>query len=109
LFLAGDPACLASDDFSSDGGRIGDAFMNAIQPYAAKVPYMGAVGNHECGGGNLQHYARRFAGLENAANSSGAKSAGSTKHGDALWYSWDTGLIHFIAINSEVWNGELVL
>jgi len=25
-------------DFSNDGGRIGDAFMNAIQPFASKVP-----------------------------------------------------------------------
>ncbi len=64
---------------------------------------MGAVGNHECGG-NLQHYARRFAGLQNAANNSGASTAGSTAKGDALWYSWDSGLVHYIAINSEVWD-----
>jgi hypothetical protein len=78
--------------------------MNALQPFASKVPYMGAVGNHECGGSNLQHYARRFAGLSNAANNSGAQGAGSIAKGDALWFSWDAGLIHFIAINSEVWD-----
>ena len=44
--------------------------MNAIQPFASKVPYMGAVGNHECGGANLQHYARRFGGLQEAAKNS---------------------------------------
>ena len=79
--------------------------MNAIQPFASKVPYMGAVGNHECGGANLQHYARRFGGLQEAAKNSNAKTAGSTAKGDALWYSWDSGLVHYIAINSEVWDG----
>ena len=49
---------------------------------------MGAVGNHECGGANLQHYARRFGGLQEAAKNSNAKTAGSTAKGDALWYSW---------------------
>jgi hypothetical protein len=35
--------------------------MNALQPFAQHVPYMAAVGNHECGGSNLAHYAMRFA------------------------------------------------
>ena len=43
-------------DFAVDGGLVGDRFMNALQPFASKVPYMGAIGNHECGGANLQHY-----------------------------------------------------
>ena len=30
-----------------DGGRMGDAFMNQIQPVAVYVPYMTTVGNHE--------------------------------------------------------------
>ena len=47
---------------------------------------MPSIGNHECGGSNLQHYARRFAGAEEAAKNSGATLGGSTKKGDALWY-----------------------
>ena len=30
-----------------DGGQVGDAFMNQIQPIAAYLPYMTSVGNHE--------------------------------------------------------------
>jgi hypothetical protein len=91
-------------DFAVDEGRIGDRFMNAIQPFASKVPYMGAVGNHECSGGNRRHYSRRFAGFHYAAENSNATPAGSFASGDNLWYSWDAGLIHFVTVNTEVWN-----
>ena len=30
-----------------DNGRVGDEFMRQIEPIAAYVPYMTAVGNHE--------------------------------------------------------------
>ena len=91
-------------DFAVDEGRVGDRFMNAIQPFASKVPYMGAVGNHECGGGNRMHYSRRFAGFNFAARNSKAKPAGSFNSGDNMWYSWDAGLIHFVTVNTEAWN-----
>ena len=48
-------------------------------PSASKVPYMGAVGNHECGGDNRMHYSQRFAGFNFAAKNSNASSAGSFK------------------------------
>ena len=73
-------------DFAVDQGRVGDQFMNAIQPFASKVPYMGAVGNHECGGDNRMHYARRFAGFNYAATNSNATAAGSFSSGDNMWY-----------------------
>ena len=72
--------------------------MNAIEPFASKVPYMGAVGNHECGGDNRMHYSQRFAGFNFAAKNSNASSAGSFKSGDNMWYSWDAGLIHFVTV-----------
>lgn len=34
-------------DLDEDDGRVGDAFMNQIEPVAAYVPYMVCVGNHE--------------------------------------------------------------
>ena len=87
-------------DFAVDQGRLGDRFMNAIQPFASKVPYMGSVGNHECGGANRQHYSRRFAGFNYAATNSKAKPAGSFNSGDNLWYSWNAGLVHFVTVNT---------
>ena len=30
-----------------DNARVGDAYMNQIQSFAAYVPYMTVVGNHE--------------------------------------------------------------
>ena len=32
---------------AQDNGRVGDEFMRQIEPIAAYVPYMTAVGNHE--------------------------------------------------------------
>jgi hypothetical protein len=60
--------------------------MNEIEAFASSVPYMAAVGNHECGGTNRKHFSRRFAGLNYAAKSSNATPAGSFKSGDNLWY-----------------------
>lgn len=34
-------------NFDSNEGRVGDAFMESIQPIAAYTPYMTVVGNHE--------------------------------------------------------------
>ena len=68
--------------------------MNAIQPFAGRKPLMGAVGNHECGGTNRQHYAMRLGGLANAARNSGGGQGGIFPEGDALWYSFDAGLVH---------------
>ena len=34
-------------DMATDNGRVGNEFMQQIQPIAAYVPYMTCVGNHE--------------------------------------------------------------
>jgi hypothetical protein len=48
-----------------------------------------------------------FAGTSEVARNSGAGTAGS--YGQSrltpLWFSWDTDLVHFVAVNSEVWDG----
>ena len=54
-------------DFAPYGGRVGDMFMNLIQPFASRVPYMAGVGNHESGGSNRKHFAMRFAGMQYVA------------------------------------------
>ena len=96
VILAGDWAY----DFADQDGRVGDAFMNAIQPFAGRKPLMGAIGNHECGGTNRQHYAMRLGGLANAARNSGGGQGGIFPEGDALWYSFDAGLVHFVALDT---------
>lgn len=34
-------------DMNIDNARVGDDYMNAIQPVAAYIPYMTCPGNHE--------------------------------------------------------------
>ena len=91
-------------DFAPYGGRVGDQFMNLIQPFASRVPYMAGVGNHESGGSNRKHFAMRFAGMEYVGKASGAGNAGSAEHGDQMWWSFDAGLVHWVAVDTELWN-----
>ena len=78
--------------------------MNLIQPFASRVPYMAGVGNHESGGSNRKHFAMRFAGMQHVGEASNASNAGSIDHGDQMWWSFDAGLIHWIAVDTELWN-----
>ena len=91
-------------DFAPYGGRVGDQFMNLIQPFASRVPYMAGVGNHESGGVNRKHFAMRFAGMQFVGVNSGATNGGMTEHGDQMWWSFDAGLVHWIAVDTELWN-----
>ena len=52
---------------------------------------------------------RRFAGLGHAGNNSGATPGGSFETEPPMWFSWNTGLIHFISINSEVWDSPMMV
>lgn len=76
-------------DMDSDNARVGDEFMREIQPIAAYVPYMTCPGNHEQMY-NFSNYRARFT---------------MPKHVDteSLFYSWDMGPIHFIAVNTEAY------
>ncbi|XP_055343216.1 uncharacterized protein LOC129591559 [Paramacrobiotus metropolitanus] len=46
-------------DMQNDDGRVGDAFLQLIEPVAAYVPYMTVVGNHE-EYRNFTNYKNRF-------------------------------------------------
>lgn len=74
-------------DMDWENGRVGDDFMNKIQPIAAYVPYMTSPGNHE-EAYNFSDYRARF-----------------TMPGDAegLWYSFNMGPVHFISVSTEVY------
>jgi len=74
-------------DMDSESGRVGDEFMKQIQPIAAYVPYMTCAGNHE-EAYNFSNYKARFS------------MPGSS---EGLWYSFNLGPAHFIAISTEVY------
>ena len=76
-------------DFATSNGEVGNNFMNDIQPIAANVPYMTAVGNHEYAY-NFSHYINRLT-MPNFNN---------TKN---MLYSWNIGPVHIISLSTEVY------
>ncbi|XP_011256652.1 acid phosphatase type 7 [Camponotus floridanus] len=74
-------------DMHSDDARVGDEFMRQIESVAAYIPYMTVPGNHE-EKYNFSNYRARF-----------------TMPGDSegLWYSFDVGPVHFVAIETEAY------
>jgi hypothetical protein len=72
-------------DLSSDNARVGDTFMQQIQPLASTLPYMTCVGNHE-NYYNFSNYRARF----NMPNDNGR-----------MYYSFNMGPVHFISISTE--------
>ncbi|XP_074659811.1 acid phosphatase type 7-like [Tubulanus polymorphus] len=78
-------------DMADDNARVGDQFMNMIQPIASKVPYMTCVGNHEF------HY--DYSNYKNRLGNSMPNTPGR----DNMYYSFDVGPVHFIAINTEIY------
>ncbi|CAD5230890.1 unnamed protein product [Bursaphelenchus xylophilus] len=72
-------------DMERDEGTFGDEFMRQIEPAASYVPYMTSVGNHE-NAYNFSHYVQRF-------------TMPNTEHN--LFYSFDIGDTHFVAISTE--------
>ncbi|KAF3424050.1 hypothetical protein E2986_02161 [Frieseomelitta varia] len=74
-------------DMNTDNARVGDEFMKQIEEVAAYLPYMTVPGNHE-EKYNFSNYRSRF-----------------TMPGDSegLWYSFNVGPVHFIAIETEAY------
>ena len=72
-------------DLYEQDGQLGDRFMRQIEPIAAYVPYMTAVGNHE-EKYNFSHYKSRFS------------MPGSENN---LFYSFNLGPAHFVIISTE--------
>eukprot|EP00049_Salpingoeca_infusionum_P014759 m.279560 g.279560 ORF g.279560 m.279560 type:complete len:449 (+) comp15745_c0_seq3:157-1503(+) len=76
--------------------QVGNDFMNAMQPFTSTRPFMTAPGNHEAHD-NFTQYCHRFQGIaEHAGETSGSHSN--------LFYSWDSGLVHYVAIDTEVYS-----
>jgi hypothetical protein len=99
-------------DLPTANGTNGDLFETSIEPITAAAPYMGCEGNHE-GGGGFGHYSNRFA-VFAGDNSSGATPPipGLDPQGSQWnnhWYSYNVGLVHFVAMSSEAYffyNGK---
>ncbi|VDI38049.1 Hypothetical predicted protein [Mytilus galloprovincialis] len=79
-------------DLDSNGGSVGDEFLDMIQPIAAQFPYMTSPGNHELAH-DLHHYRLRFS----------MPGTPWPMPFEKLWYSFDIGPVHFISFSSEVY------
>ncbi|XP_004396453.1 PREDICTED: iron/zinc purple acid phosphatase-like protein [Odobenus rosmarus divergens] len=74
-------------DMDQDNARVGDKFMQLIEPVAASLPYMTCPGNHE-ERYNFSNYKARFS---------------MPGNNEGLWYSWDLGPAHIISFSTEVY------
>jgi len=86
---------IIAGDFAYDmhdlSGKRGATFMNRLQNISAFLPTLGVCGNHEQATGNTTHFTNIL---------------GKAFPGTALghWYSVNTGLIHWVFLNSEVYH-----
>jgi len=74
-------------DLQNNQGKMGDNFMNLIQPIAAHMPYMTCNGNHE-GYNNFSHYKARFEMPGDPGNQN-------------MFFSFNVGPVHFVSISTE--------
>ncbi|CAD6186683.1 unnamed protein product [Caenorhabditis auriculariae] len=75
-------------DLGKENGSKGDAFMNALEPIMAEVPYMTIAGNHESEQ-NFLHYENRFTMPFNGF------------YQDNQFWSITIGVLHMIGISTE--------
>ena len=73
-------------NLDDNSGRVGDEFFRNIEPLSSRLPYLVTQGNHE-NDSTLENYMNRF---QMPGNTSG------------LWYSFNAGLVHFIAYDTEL-------
>ncbi|GMF09641.1 unnamed protein product [Phytophthora lilii] len=83
-------------------GSNGQDYLNELEPITSRVPMMTTVGNYQYALApalSVQNYYRRFRGITLGA---GAASGSSSNE----FYSFSSGLIHFVFINTEVYGDE---
>ena len=69
---------------------------------SAQIPYMVSVGNHENGPESLAQYTERF---RHVPSNSGTIKSTNGVAPNSWWYSWDSGLVHYVAISTEIYFG----
>ncbi|CAD6193710.1 unnamed protein product [Caenorhabditis auriculariae] len=75
-------------DLHADNGRVGDDFLNEMEPLISTMPYMVIAGNHEDDGFNFTNYQMRFSTPPNGFN-------------DNQFYSFDLGPVHWVGVSTE--------
>lgn len=89
-------------NLGDEQGTIGDQFFRNIEQVAAYVPYMVSIGNHEDGEPHLSHYTERF--RNQPANSGKSVQTHNGKAPNNMYFSWDDGLVHYVAISTELYT-----
>jgi len=89
LILHAGDVCYAGTGSDWEFEEVWDVWENMVQPLAANIPYMFAVGNHE-------HY-YNFSAFTNRFSMPSAQSGGNGN----FWYSIDYGKVHFLFFSSE--------
>ncbi|KAK3102068.1 hypothetical protein FSP39_008520, partial [Pinctada imbricata] len=92
VFHVGDVAY----DLGTNGGKIGDKFLDRIQMLSAHVPYMTIPGDHDLFPNSKTHYLHRFS----------HPSSPWPMSSDKLWYSLDIGKAHFVCLSTEVFFSD---
>ena len=83
----------------------GDQFFRNIEQIAARVPYMVSHGNHEHAD-SLTHYIERFRSQPGGPGAfPGAPGNTPAAATNTMYFSWDAGLVHYIALSTELWFG----
>eukprot|EP01065_Artemidia_motanka_P042868 TRINITY_DN581_c0_g1_i1.p1 TRINITY_DN581_c0_g1~~TRINITY_DN581_c0_g1_i1.p1 ORF type:complete len:567 (+),score=211.15 TRINITY_DN581_c0_g1_i1:71-1702(+) len=91
-------------DLGTNNGTTGDQFFRNIEQISTGAPYMVSHGNHEDSAINLAHYIERFRGQpSNAVPSTFSSENGETTN--TMYFSWDYGLVHYVAMSTELWFG----
>jgi len=83
-------------------GTVGDQFFRNIEQVAARVPYMVSVGNHENDPTSLAHYTERFRLMPSNSNNTNSTNGVAPNN---WFFSWNVGLVHYIAISTELYFG----
>ncbi|KAJ0407415.1 hypothetical protein ATCC90586_003825 [Pythium insidiosum] len=96
-------AIVSMGDYAYDlhlaDGRVGDIFMEEIEPIAASVPFMVAPGNHETHN-VFSHYTERFRLMP---SNTGTVRSGVGEAPNNWFYSFEVGIVHFAVISTEIY------
>ena len=89
-------------NMDDDDGKIGNQFFQNIEQLAAYVPYMTSIGNHEDGATALAHYTEGFRQMPTTSGTVPLKNVVGGEAPNTWFYSWDAGLVHYVAMSTEI-------